>query len=942
MNQDFAHINRNFLEVLFGKCFKQHQGFFEYRLIRNKGEVKQRFYASLDEALGDSVLSELRALNEQGWNIFFGASPRMRKSGEKADIAHVATFWADLDGKDYPGGKAEALEKLLNFEITPTAIVDSGHGYHGYWVLSEVVVVSDPKQLEGCMLGIERVLGSDSVHNLDRVMRLPGFVNMKYLNEPLPCVLLEEYFHPELYYELDDFKRYWVDPGSQTRAITLGDIPNEVPSRFEKLLESDRKLSATWHGTRKLPNDSSRSGYDMSLAQQLKQHNFSNEEIAAVLLQSPSGKGQEATPQYLALTIGKARVSEIEADTFEERLKKYEAMVDSIPVDISKVLLVDKLTPLFRALTSENPACVRGVLEALVKSRFNSSSRGKIVTQKDVDTYTRTVSSMRAGSYGDLQKRDEPTSQAARLIQLTEENDVELFHGDLQEPYARVKINGHLELQPLSSQSFKRYLSKLFWDNEKKAIGGDAIKNVLNILEAKALHEGTEYKLWNRVAWHEGAIWYDLSDKEYRAVRITENGWEIIDQPPILFQRYSHHKPQVSPAKGGDLYQFLDFFRTPDQGTTLLLLVATITNFIPDIPHVVLMVHGSHGAAKTTSLRFVKRVIDPSKVETIGPMQDEKEFAQVLSHNYFVALDNLSTMSASLSDVLARAVTGSAGFKRMLYTTDDDFIYEFKRCIGLNGINIVAKKPDLLQRSIHIALERIPDNERKEESALWTEFEKALPSILGGMFDILVVAMKKKANIQLKSNFRMADFVAWGCAITEALGLDKQEFINAYKENLGTQNEEIIAEEPVAMAVIAFVREVSSWQGTATELLDLLALRAGRDPGNRHWNNWPSQPNKLAEKLTELAPTLATAGVCVKKIGKRTYLVELIKAEGDTDDQDDHFSPLLEPGATSTAMNVVANEDIDATPVAVDGHSFLETSPNQSSLSSSADQNDQV
>lgn len=940
MNQDFAHINRNFLEVLFGKYFKQHQGFFEYRLIRSKTEVHSRFYASLDEALNGSVLAELKALNEQGWNIFFGAAPRMQKSGEKVDVGHIATFWADLDGKDYRGGKAEALERLLSLEITPTAIIDSGHGYHGYWALSEIVEVSDPKQLEGYMMGIERVLGSDSVHNLDRVMRLPGFINMKYPGEPLPCVLLEEYFHPELCYELDDFKRFWVDPGSRVQAITLGDIPSELPPRFQALLESDQKLSGTWHGTRKLLNDSSRSGYDMSLAQQLKQHSFTNEEMAAILLRSPSGKGQDATPQYLALTISKTKVNEIEVDDFEERLKEYEAMVENIPLDVSKVLLADKLTPLLRALIAENPARVRGVLETLVKARFNAAGQEKVITQKDVDVYVRTVSSMRTELVGGGQKKDERGSQASRLIELTEENNIELFHSDLKEPYARVEIEGHLEIQKLDSQSFKRYLSKLFWDAEQKAIGGDTIKNVLNVLEAKAVHEGVEYALWNRVAWHEGAIWYDLSDREHRAVRITEDGWEIVDRPPILFQRYGHHKPQVTPMKGGDPYQFLDFFRTSDQGTALLLFVTTISHFVPDIPHALLMVHGAHGSAKTTSLRFVKRIVDPSQVETIGPMEDEKEFAQVLSHNYFVVMDNLSRMSDSLSDVLARAVTGDAGFKRVLYTTDDDYIYRFKRVIGLNGITVVAKKPDLLQRSIHIGLERIPDEERKEESSLWPTFEAVLPSMLGGMFDVLAKAMKKKPTIQLKTNFRMADFVAWGCAITEALGLDRHEFIDAYSENLGAQNEEIVAEEPVAMAVIAFAKEQIVWEGTATQLLILLTCLADQNRIDRT-SNWPSKSNKLAQKLTELIPTLATAGVYVKKVAKRTYLIQLIKAKDASDDQDDRSSVLLDVNAASTRPEEVPPPVDSAVVLGVsDQPDVPETFTDPSSLSSAIEQED--
>ncbi len=547
----------------------------------------------------------------------------------------------------------------------------------------------------------------------------------------------------------------------------------------------------------------------------------------------------------------------------------------------------------------------------------------------------------------EIESEDERKSQSSSIIELIESKNIELFHSDLQEPYARVEIDGHFEIQKLDSQAFKRYLSKLYWDEEELAIGTNVIKNVLNVLEAKAIHEGKEFTLWNRVAWHEGAIWYDLSDKNHRAVRITADGWEVVEHPPILFQRYSHHKPQVLPIKGGDPRAFLDYFRSSDQGSKLLLLVTTISHLIPDIPHVVLMVHGSHGSAKTTSLRFVKRIVDPSQVETIGPMGDDKEFAQVLSHNYFVVLDNLSKLSESLSDTLCRAVTGHAGFKRILFTTDDDYIYRFKRCIGLNGITAVAKKPDLLQRSIHIALERIPDDERREESDLWPAFEAALPSILGGMFDALSRAMASKPDIRLKNNFRMADFTTWGCAITEALGINRQKFFDAYADNIGTQNEEIVVEEPVALAVIAFAKQRQEWKGTAAELLALLNHQTEQDNIERLFS-WPKKPNKLSQKLTELAPTLATAGAYVKKIGRRTYRIKYMDHRGtrdDRDDQDDTFSAFADEGSPDVDGNVgfmeaalpLALEDKDTAHV-TGSPSRVENPSSQSSVSSQGEE----
>jgi hypothetical protein len=72
-------------------------------------------------------------------------------------------------------------------------------------------------------------------------------------------------------------------------------------------------------------------------------------------------------------------------------------------------------------------------------------------------------------------------------------------------------------------------------------------------------------------------------------------------------------------------------------------------------------------------------------------------------------------------------VTGSRFSKRQLYTDDDDIIYSFKRCIGFNGINLVATKADLLDICLIIQLERIPKENRRKIEEIWKEFEKIKP-----------------------------------------------------------------------------------------------------------------------------------------------------------------------------------------------------------------------
>jgi hypothetical protein len=121
-------------------------------------------------------------------------------------------------------------------------------------------------------------------------------------------------------------------------------------------------------------------------------------------------------------------------------------------------------------------------------------------------------------------------------------------------------------------------------------------------------------------------------------------------------------------------------------------------------------------------------------------------------------LDNLSALPDSASDTLCRLVTGEADSKRRLYTVDEDVIIELRRAPIINGINVPTDRGDVLDRSLVIELERIPDAKRKSEEELWERFEAERPELLGTFFDVLAKAMARKPSLQLSRRPRLADW----------------------------------------------------------------------------------------------------------------------------------------------------------------------------------------
>ena len=404
--------------------------------------------------------------------------------------------------------------------------------------------------------------------------------------------------------------------------------------------------------------------------------------------------------------------------------------------------------------------------------------------------------------------------------------------------------------------------SEQYWDECEKAPGNDAVNAALGVLQGKAVFDGDQRELHNRVARHDGAIFYDLADERWRAVRIDERGWEVVDDPPILFRRYAHQRAQVAPARGGDLDKLLGWLSVRD-ADSLVLQAWLVAAFPPDIPRPILDFHGEKGSGKSTCQQVLRRLIDPSRTERLTFADNTRELVQQLAHHYAPVYENVDRLTPALSDFLCRAVTGDGFSKRELWSDDDDVIYSYRRGVMLNGINVVAQRPDALDRTILIALERIPKKERREEAEFWASYDEARPRLLGDVFDVLSEAMAIYPTVEVPNLERMADFTRWGAAVAESLGVGAGTLLDDYATNIGVQTREAVEAHIVGAAVMALMGGVDSWKGTPEELLGALEL-AGEAAklltrsaaGKVMTRGWPGAPHILSRRLNEVRSNL--------------------------------------------------------------------------------------
>lgn len=439
-----------------------------------------------------------------------------------------------------------------------------------------------------------------------------------------------------------------------------------------------------------------------------------------------------------------------------------------------------------------------------------------------------------------------------------------LFHDQFNEPYLAIGGKGS-EILRINSGDFTGWLNNYAYNRYRGILKNNQATDIKRGLSGLAqFGENSEFQLEPRLRRIDGEIWYDLGKE---AVCISEKGWKVIEEPPIIFRRYSHQKPQVRPSKGGDIQQFRKFTNITNDDDWNLFLAFAVATLIPDIPKPILVINGSQGAGKSTPMRMLKELVDPSQLGSAGKITGEAEIARLANRHVLLFFDNLSFLEKDNSDVLCRLITGDGFSKRRLYSDDDEVIYNYKRPLMMNGINNFITQADLLDRALILNVERIPEEKRLTELELWGKFEEEKSLILGAFFTVLSRAMKIFPKTPTSGLPRMADFGRWGCAIYSAINNEPfAEFQRLLLGNKERQIEESIEADPVAMLAKYLANEFVRIEFTAQDFLGGFptTYRYGHPSTILHINehmHWPKDASQVGKRLRRAEGMLKEANI---------------------------------------------------------------------------------
>lgn len=460
-------------------------------------------------------------------------------------------------------------------------------------------------------------------------------------------------------------------------------------------------------------------------------------------------------------------------------------------------------------------------------------------------------------------------SQASELVKLVRDIEgVELFHTPEDEAYITMPVGDHRETAKVTAKAFRAWLSFLFFRQNKKTPSAQAIQDAIGTISGHAKYEGEERAVHVRIAEYNGDIWLDLCDAKWRAVRVGRDGWHVVpsDQVPVKFVRRKGMEALPEPIRGGSVEELRHLLNMPDDDAWVLTVGWLVGALHPTGPYGVLSISGEHGSAKSTTSRIVRRTIDPNLADLRRPPRDERDAFISAGNSWISAYNNLSGVSANLSDAFCALATDGGFATRTLYADDDESIFSARRPVILNGIEPPASRPDLVDRTISIVLKTIGEDARREERDIFAEFDRIHARVLGGLLDAVVSALMNRDKVKLKRLPRMADLSIWVTAAEPGLGWKDGRFVEAYFRNRSEANTDVVEGSSLSVAIMALLSK-GPFQGTMQDLLSTLTEGFA---GKQVPKDWPLTHQKLRVDLLRLAPNLRSAGYRIDFPDRRT------------------------------------------------------------------------
>ena len=523
--------------------------------------------------------------------------------------------------------------------------------------------------------------------------------------------------------------------------------------------------------------------------------------------------------------------------------------------------------------------------------------------------------------YDDSEEKLTPTQKVLKFAESKIIRTIRSFNNH-SSVYGIIKINEKYRVLFLGSTECQQWLISTYLDYSGKVHGKDLYKNVLGVIIAKSITKQIPIeKINNRICFVDDEIFYNLCNDDYELVKITKDGYSIIDNDldNPLFRRKSNPLSQVKPLKSKNnhnpLNKLAEFLRIPIESRQLFI-IHLISFFFEKIPIPIMIFQGEPGSAKSSITSTVKKIVDPSP-QNRNSMPDNIDDANIHFFNrYLTNFDNISFIENVMSDNMCKAITGFTHNKRELYSDDGEIILTIKARIILNGVTPHVDQTDLIDRSVFYEGKYIPKSEKITEQEFNKKLDSLLPYILDQIFSILSKVLKNYQSVesQIKEKERMADFTIIGECISQELGYEKFTFIESYTNNLKLHSFNAVESYPIINIISDIAREEGKdFEISVNDLFKKITSYAFENGINikSKYSKFPQTEKAVSNQIIRLKSTFRSLGYEITsyryssrdnkfKRGTRIFRIQFLDTDGTngTSTSISDYSKVIDPVST--------------------------------------------
>lgn len=875
---------------------------------------KWRLWRDVGDVAGLATYAQKAASTGPGLDVYIGVTGRRARGGTANDVVAVPALWAELDGSTSGKGhgcasKHAAWSRLASCPVPPSIIVDSGGGYHAYWLLETPLTDKDDlRQVPLWNARLRELLRNDTgyagddVGDLARILRLPGTVNLKRKDEVRPVVLA--HCDADSAYSLDYLDsvlpalpvRAWSDEAS-AQAPAAGERQPEMqldPERRARLVQEAglawgqcegvrhflplpmaRVLLGAgwpWRDVPDLIHDIAAAGGSADAA--ARAHAARQELGGAAQDDRRERAGwpwlrQNATTMADALT----RALEVDADDIRDVAAQMAAAM-GVTADATP----EEPTP---PVAAAPPSATTPSAAPYTPGSIAQGPWPIPLPDAPAAPAPEPLRSIRGGKdvAGPKDKAAADAERAAeRLCNLLRANlDWVAMAQDDTRPYAgrkRHALHGEIiETIPLDGKEARMWALEMA-RNAGLPLTESHRNTALELLAAEARHKVVDLRL--RFA-DDGGDWViDMGTAAWERVRIGRGEWNIEAGDGPMFARTPCTLPYAAPealATPADLVDGLVEVLHTDVDVAQQLACWMVQALHPTAPRMGLFVTGPQGSGKSTFAKLARQVIDPARPALIKfSIQKGKEvdYAQAAVHKAMLgtlAYSNVSSMNEATSDLLCGLLTGDGDIRRQLFTDQDAIISDGRRNLVMEGITVMGMGADLQDRLLHLTL---PVRTQFEpEAAMAQRMEAWMPRLVGGLFAAAAEALGRLDSIEdrfgpVLDRCRMRDAAAVFGSAAEAFGLDAGEVLGRLVGDRAEAQGDEAESDIVGQRLLAWVenrRKFSVGNTLFTGSLDRFDLSLQTGDGGQAPDGWPKSLRALRAKLDRLLPGLRARGI---------------------------------------------------------------------------------